>query len=107
MFDVKPGIHESNIPVMDIAIQQLQILAAFGEDKVICDALVVFEKILLDNVGLITQAQDKVFVTIVRVILHHMPEDRAISDRNHRFWQSLGVFAHAHDRSRRKKEQLS
>src|ERR1041385_8045979 len=53
-------IGKSDIPIIDITIEKLQILAALGQNKVIIDAFVVIEEVVLDEICGVTKAKDKV-----------------------------------------------
>ncbi len=54
-------------------------------------ALAVVEEVVLDHIAAVAEAQDEVLVPEVRVVLHHVPEDRPIADGHHR----LGTFSPA------------
>src|ERR1035438_678552 len=63
-------IDEGDTPVLDIAVQQRHVLAAIREDEVVGQTLVVIQKVVLDGVGLVSQAQNEILVAMVSVILH-------------------------------------
>src|ERR1700741_582841 len=56
--------------------------------------LVVALKIVLNDIRLITEGEDEVFMPVVGIILHNMPKDRPVADRDHRFRNRLRVFPH-------------
>ena len=84
---------------MNIAAHQLERFATVGQDKVIGNAFVVLEEIAFDCVGLMTKTKDEIFVTIMRIVLHYVPQDGSVADWDHGLWHDLGVFAHAHPES--------
>ena len=88
---IDPGVHESDAPVLDVAVQQFQVLAALGQNEVIGGAFVVVEKVVLDDVRPIAHAEDEVPVSEVGVILHHVPQQRPVADVHHRFRQIVGI----------------
>src|SRR6185503_9380416 len=49
-------------------------------------------EVVLDDVGPVAEAQDEVLVSEVGVVLHDVPEDRAIADRHHRLRDVLVVI---------------
>jgi hypothetical protein len=69
--------------------QHGQVLAALAEDEVVAQRLLVLEEVLLDVVGLVPEAQDEVLVPVVGVVLHQVPHDRAVPDRDHRLGDVL------------------
>src|SRR3954464_15287419 len=52
----------------------------------------IVHKKLFDHVRLIAQAKDEVLVTEIAIILHHMPKNRLIADRDHRFRDALRIL---------------
>ena len=81
---------------MNIAAQQFQVLAPFGQHEIVGEAFVVREKVPFDGICLVAEAEDEVVMSIVGVILHNMPQDRAVTYWHHRLGQGLGVLAHPH-----------
>ena len=63
---------------------------ALRQGEVVGDPLLVVEEELLDDVGLVAQAEDEVLVAVVRVVLHQMPEDRPVADLDHRLRDLAG-----------------
>ena len=90
------GVYESDVPIINIATQKLDILSTPGEDEIVGDAFVIGTEVIFDDVRLITQTKDEVSVPIMGIIFHHMPEDWPIPDWHHRFGQGLRIFAHPH-----------
>jgi len=75
-----------------IIIRQTQHLAGI---KVVGDALVVVEEVILDDVGLVAEAEDEVLVPVMGVELHQVPHDRPVADRHHGLGNVLAVIAEA------------
>src|SRR5277367_4651043 len=69
----------------------MDFLAALRPDEVVGDGFIIVQKVVFDAVPLVPQAQDKVFVTEMSIVLHQMPEDRPIPDLNHGFGNIVGV----------------
>ena len=90
------GIDEGDLPVVDVASDQLDLPPPLREDEIVGDGLVVLEEVLLDGVGAVSEAEDELLVPEVRVVAHHVPEDRPVSDGHHGFGDVLGVLAQPH-----------
>jgi hypothetical protein len=74
-------------------------LAAPGQDKVVGGALVIIEKTVFDDVGPVSEARDEVLVPKVGVILHHMPENRAVAEFDHRLGNGFRIIAKTHSKT--------
>src|SRR5579885_1543960 len=61
---------------------------AIGED-----VRSMIQEELLDHVRLVAEAQDEVRMAVLAVVLHHVPEDRLVADRDHRLRDVLGIFS--------------
>src|SRR5262245_55844966 len=70
------GVGESDVPIVDIAVEKLKVLAAFPQDKIVGKTFIVVQKIILDEICGVTKAENKVFVSVMGVVLHDVPEDR-------------------------------
>src|SRR5262245_25671593 len=53
------------------------------------------QEVLLNNVGLVAKAQDEFIVSLKTVVVHQMPKDRPVPDRDHRLWYAFGKFSNA------------
>ena len=53
------------------------------------------EEEVLDDVGLVAEAEHEIAVPVLAVVLHHVPQDRLLADRDHRLGDALGVVADA------------
>jgi hypothetical protein len=73
--DIRPcaRIGKSDIPIIDITIKKSQILTALGKNKIIRNAFIVIEEVVLDEISGVTKAKDKVFMAIMGVIFHDVP----------------------------------
>jgi len=88
---IDSGIGEGNAPIVDITVQQFKILGAARQDKVVRGAFVVVEEVVLDGIGAMPQAENKVLVAEVGVVLHDMPQDGPVADMHHGLGQIFGV----------------
>ena len=70
------GVDERNVPVLNVAGEQLDGRPAVGEHKIVGEILVVIQEIILDDVSLPAEAEDELFVAKVRIVFHDMPENR-------------------------------
>src|SRR5271166_3701123 len=50
---IESGVHESDAPIMNIAVQQLNILATPGEHEIVGHAFVIVPEVVLDHIRLI------------------------------------------------------
>src|SRR5262245_17705510 len=76
---------------MDVAVEQLQAFTASRQHEVVRHALVVVEKVALDHVRSMSEAQDEVLVPEMSVVLHDVPQDGAIPNLHHRLGDVLGI----------------
>ena len=66
-----------------------------AEHEVVGEGLVVVQEVVLDGRRAVAQAEDEVAVPEVRVVAHHVPQDRPVADGHHRLGQRLRVLAQA------------
>src|SRR6266478_5326243 len=64
------------------------------------------EEILLDGVGAITQAQNKILVAKVRIILHDVPQHRPVANGHHWLGNIVSIFPQAHPKSAAKNDHF-
>ena len=62
---------------------QLKILPALREDEVVRQALAVIQEVVLDDIRAISEAEHEVAMSVVGVVLHDVPQYRAIPDVDH------------------------
>src|SRR6266508_4326629 len=74
-----------------MSLESNWIPAALGEDEVVGQRLVVGEEVALHQVAPVAQAQQEVALAVVRVVAHHVPEDRPVADDGHRLGNGLAV----------------
>jgi len=60
-------IGERDAPVVNVAIEELQVLASGLQGEIVRDTLVVVQEIVLHDIGAIAQAKNEVFVSEVRI----------------------------------------
>jgi hypothetical protein len=63
------------------------------EHEIVGDFFLVVQEVLLDDVAAIAEAEDEVLVAEVRVVLHHVPENRPIPDGHHGLGNIVRVIA--------------
>src|SRR5262249_6079301 len=59
----------------------------------------VASEVVLNYICLVTETQDEILVSVMGIILHHMPQNWAIANRHHWLWRCLRIFAHAHSKT--------
>src|SRR4029077_12278735 len=87
------GVSESDAPIVDITIDEVDIFTTGGEDEVVGNIFVVVDEIILDGVRAMPETKDEILMAIMGVILHHMPKDGAIANRGHWLGDILGGVA--------------
>ena len=75
--------------------ENFDLLAEIRNDAVIAGRLIVVQKIVLDDVRLVAEAQDEILMAVLAVVLHDVPQDRLVADRHHRLWNVLRIIADA------------
>src|SRR2546427_2312457 len=87
------GVDERDPPVIDVAPKELDIFPALREDKIVRHALVILQEVVLDQVAPVAKAEDEIVTSVMRVVLHQVPDDGAVADVDHRLRDGLGVFS--------------
>ncbi len=67
------GVCKCNSPIADIRIQQVETFPPLGKHKIIRYALFVVQEVFLDDIGGMTEAQYKILMSEMGIVLHHMP----------------------------------
>src|SRR5262252_6902312 len=96
---MEAGVHERDLPVVDVALHELQLRSAAGEHEVVRDGLLVLKEVVLDHIGLVAETQDEVLMTEVGIVLHHVPKDRARPNGYHRLRYVVRITSQAHPRA--------
>ena len=93
--DVAPhaSVDHGDAPVLLGIAEGLDVVAEAGDDAIGIDVRPVVEEELLDDVGLVAEAEHEILVPVLAVITHQMPEDRLAADRDHRLRDVLGIIA--------------
>src|SRR5437867_1210643 len=89
---VETGVCERDLPPLDIAAVQPDLLRAAGELEVVRQAFVIVEEVLLDEIATIPETENELGVAEVRIVLHEMPDDRSVADVDHRLWHRFRVL---------------
>src|SRR5580700_8764646 len=92
---IDPGVGEGDIPIVNVAIREQNFFAAFGKNEIVGEALFVIQEKSFYGLALMAEAEDEVFVAVVRIIFHHVPEHGALADGHERLGNALGVVADA------------
>src|SRR5215472_5097858 len=90
--DIAPhtGVDHGNAPILLRIAEDLDTVAELRDHTVRVALRPVVQKELLDDVRLIAKAQDEVLVAVLTVVVHQMPQDRAVADGDHRLGDTLG-----------------
>ena len=76
MVAVDTGLHERDRPVVNVAIDEFDLLAALRPDEIVRDGLIVLQEVILDHVTFVAKTKNEILVAEVGVVLHQVPEDR-------------------------------
>jgi hypothetical protein len=88
------GVDHADAPLLLGIANRLDLGAETRDDAVSVGVRPIVEEELFDCVCLITEAQDEVLVSILAIIVHQMPENRLVTDGDHRLWDRFGVVAY-------------
>src|SRR5207302_1715145 len=91
---------------MYIAVQELHFLPALGKNEVIGEAFAIVQEVILEGVGLIAETQDEVFMSVMGVILHYMPQNWSVPNGNHRFWDLFRILPQPHSQATTKQHHF-
>ena len=93
--DVAPysGVDQRYTPIRRALAQQLDLVAKLRDRAVAVGDLTIVQKVILHNVRLVAEAQDEIPMTILAVVLHDVPKDGLMPDRDHRLGDTFGIFA--------------
>src|SRR5579859_243406 len=100
------GVGEGDAPVMNIPIYQVDILSASGEDKIVGDIFIIFHEVVFDGIRAMAKTKDKVFVTVVRVVFHDVPQNRTIPNGGHRFRNVFRIVSQTQTKSTTKENDF-
>src|SRR5207245_3546421 len=103
---VQTGVGEADRPSRDVTAVYPDVHASSEELEVVRHALVVVEEVSLDEIATITETEKELGVAEVRVVLHEMPDDRAVADVHHRLRSRLRVLPQAGAKATAKENNL-
>ena len=104
---IESCVHNGYFPRFGRAFVDSHIVSAFG--KIECDIRgmeKVIRKIFLDNMLLVTRADDKLVEAIVAIELHDMPDNGHTAQFHHGLGFELGLFRYAGAKASRKDDSL-
>src|SRR5437867_2300623 len=84
-----PRVDHRHAPVIALVAKQLDLRSKARHYAVGVDLRAIGEEELFDSVSLVTQAEYEIRVPILAVVVHHMPEDWLVANRNHRLGKAL------------------
>src|SRR5262245_14733851 len=92
--DIAPNtcVDHRNAPVLLQIPEYLDLVSKICNDAIGVRLRPVVQEILLDDVRLVAKAQDKVLVAELAIVMHQVPEDRLVSDRNHWLRDAFGYL---------------
>src|ERR1019366_7037955 len=103
---VGTGLDKRNRPVVDVAVQKVDLLPALRPNKIVGDRLVVMKEVVLNAVTLVPKTDNEVLVPKVGVVFHQVPQDWPRADLHHGFGYIVGVPPEPHTGSPAKQNYL-
>src|SRR5580765_246837 len=89
-------IRESDIPIVNVTMKELEMLSALRKSEIVRETLVIVAKVVLDGIRAISQTKDEVAMAEMRIILHHVPQDRSVADWHQGLRYILSVLPQPH-----------
>jgi hypothetical protein len=89
---MEPCIDEMNCPVVDITAFRIQLPSSVSKHKVSVTIAVIIKEEFFDHFSLISQAQNKLLMTEMSVILHQVPNNRPIAYIHEWFWYDIRMI---------------
>jgi len=95
--DIAPdaGVDHRDAPVLLRIAEDLDLVAETRDDAVGVGLRLVVQEVFFDDVRLVAKAQNEVLVAESAVVVHQVPEDRLVTDRNHRLRDAFGHVPNA------------
>jgi len=88
------GINQGNGPILFVMLIVVFDLGTSAQaEGNVAGVPVIISEVFLNDLPLITQAQDEIFVPVMGIDFHDVPEDRAFPDRYHRFGAKFSFFS--------------
>ena len=106
--DIPPdaSIDHGDTPVFLWIAEKLHLAAKARDDAVGVGLRPEVQEEILDDIGLVAKAQHEVFVAELAVVVHQMPQDRLVADRDHRLGNSLGHIPDAGSEASAKEDRF-
>src|ERR1700734_1995525 len=93
---MQSGVDEGNPPVGYVGLEELDLAGVTFQDEIIGPRLVVVQEEILDRGGPVTETQNEIGMSEMRIIAHYVPEHRALPDHRHRLGTARSLVAHPH-----------
>ena len=91
----QPGVDHGDAPVALGIAEGLDRVAEARDHAVRIDMRPVVQEELLDDVRLVAEAEHEIAVAVLAVVMHQVPEDRLVADRDHRLRDVLRIIANS------------
>src|SRR5690606_18752036 len=93
--DIAPhaGIDHRHAPIFFTWAEHLD-LGTLDDAIAVGLGLIVKEEVL-NRVGFVAEAEHEILVPVLAVVIHDVPKDRLVADRDHRFWHAFRILADA------------
>ena len=90
-----PRIHQRHLPGFALALVHLHVVIDVHMERDITGVQEIIGEILLDQIALITAADNKLVNAKMAINFENVPENRLASYLHHRLWLEVGFFAEA------------
>src|ERR1700677_2386422 len=106
--DIRPNarINKGNFQVRRLLAQNFNLLAVIRNDAVAVGPPVRVQKVVLDDVSLVTEAQHKIAMSVLAVVIHDVSKDRLMTNGDHWLWYGLGILSDASPETAAKQNNL-
>ena len=86
-------IDESDSPIFNVALNEIHFPAASRQNKVIRNAFVVVEEVILDFISLVAEAENEILVPKMGIVFHDVPQHGPIAQRHQGFRNIVAKFS--------------
>ena len=88
---LQTGIHNRNLPVLGLFSMYFHFIGL----QIHCNIGLIdikVHEVILDHFSFVSGTNDKIIVSIMRILLHNVPEHRPTANLCHRFWHLFVLF---------------
>src|SRR5712692_142242 len=99
-------VDKCNCPVVDVTIEDLDVSATIEQHEVVRYQFTVIYKVVFDDIGTISEAENEILVPEMGIVLHHVPQNRPVANVDHRLGGSFPRLSDPHTEPAAEKHYL-